>query len=232
MASFGLKLSPASWLALLALAALCPADAMAHGEPPRVKAATPTVTAAPIYLPYYDERSWSLVRGSIISTDPSASRTTYTIFCPTQTPPACDLSLEFPFVIVEGPDTLEFHGTVTSTYIADVECDLNGTTAATCSGYSSYKSGYTNGPHTGPTQVSWTSTFTGSEVQWGTLTLTDGPGATDDAFDTAGTMATPTGPSGMMYEPSPTSLGSNLRVSELRSLYGLMAGIVAVSLAL
>jgi hypothetical protein len=68
MASFGLTLSPAPWLALLALAALHPANAMAHGEPPRAKAASQTVTAAPIYLPYYDERSWSLVRGSIIST--------------------------------------------------------------------------------------------------------------------------------------------------------------------
>ncbi|KAL7789486.1 hypothetical protein V8C37DRAFT_386049 [Trichoderma ceciliae] len=231
MVSFGSKVSPAPWLAFLALLALCPADAMAHGEHPKEKAATPTVTAAPIYLPYYDEREWSLVRGSIISTDPSASRTTYTIFCPAETPPACDLSLEFPFVIVEGPDTLEFHGTVTSTYIADVECDLNGTTAATCSGYSSYRSGYTNGHHTGPTQVSWTSTFTGSEVQWGTLTLANGPGATDDVFDTAGTIGTPTAPSGMMYEPSSTSLGSILRVSESRSLYGLMAGIVAVCLA-
>lgn len=228
----GLKSFTAPWLALLGLLALYPADATAHGESPQATAATPTVTAAPIYLPYYDERSWSLVRGSIISTDPSASRTTYTIFCPTQTPLACDLSLEFPFVIVEGPDTLEFHGTVTSTYIADVECDLNGTTAATCSGYSSYKSGYTNGPRTGPTQVSWTSTFTGSELQWGTLTLADCPGATDGAADTSGVMATPTAPSGMMYEPSPTSLGSNLRIPQPRSLYGLMAGIVAVCLAL
>ncbi|KAL9488711.1 hypothetical protein ACSS6W_000988 [Trichoderma asperelloides] len=219
-----LKSSPARWLAVLVLFALYPAGAMAHGESPQAKAATPTVTAAPIYLPYYDERSWSL--------DPSASRTTYTIFCPTQTPLACDLSLEFPFVIVEGPDTLEFHGTVTSTYIADVECDLNGTTAATCSGYSSYKSGYTNGHYTGPTQVSWTSTFTGSEVQWGTLTLTDCPGATDGAADTSGVIATPTAPSGMIYEPSPTSLASNLRAPELRSLCGLMASIIAVCLAL
>ncbi|PTB70844.1 hypothetical protein BBK36DRAFT_1107152 [Trichoderma citrinoviride] len=203
---------------------------MAHDDAQRTTTPTPTVTEAPIYLPYYDERSWSLVRGSIISTDPSASRTTFTIFCPTQTPPACDLSLEFPFVIVEGPGTLEFHGTVTSTYIADVECDLNGTTAATCSGYSSYKAGYTNGRLTGPTQLSWTSTFTGSEVQWGTLTMAEAPGATDDAFDPNGTMTVPTA-SGMMYEPSPTSMGSSLRVSGLQALYGIMAGIVAVCLA-
>ncbi|KAL6698034.1 hypothetical protein J3F84DRAFT_258818 [Trichoderma pleuroticola] len=229
------RFSPRPWsallLALLALVAPCAADEMAQGEPHRL-ASTPTVTAAPIYLPYYDERAWSLVRGSIISTDPSASRTTFTIFCPTETPLACDLSLEFPFVIVEGPGTLEFHGTVTSTYIADVECDLKGTTAATCSGYSSYRSGYTNAHHTGPTQVSWTSTFTGSEVQWGTLTMAEPAGATDDDFDPAGTMTTPSAPSGMMYDPSPTSPGSNVRVSGSRSLYGLMAGIAAVYLTL
>ncbi|KAL7933590.1 hypothetical protein V8C35DRAFT_303349 [Trichoderma chlorosporum] len=231
MARFGRRPWSTSLLALLALVAPCATDAIAH-EPHRELAPTPTVTAAPIYLPYYDERAWSLVRGSIVSTDPSASRTTFTIFCPTQTPPACDLSLEFPFVIVEGPGTLQFHGTVTSTYIADVECDLDGTTAATCSGYSSYRSGYTYGRLTGPTQVSWTSTFTGSEVQWGTLTMADPPGATDDAFDPAGTMTTPSAPSGMMYEPSPTSLASDLRVSSSRSLYGLMASTLAIYLAL
>lgn len=68
MAGLDPKVSQASLLALLALIALGPGDAMAHGDPPEAKAATPTVTAAPIYLPYYDERSWSLVRGSIIST--------------------------------------------------------------------------------------------------------------------------------------------------------------------
>lgn len=47
--------------------------------------------------------------------DTSASETTYTIFCPVETPPACDLSLEFPFIIIGGPHTVKFHGTVTST---------------------------------------------------------------------------------------------------------------------
>lgn len=51
---------------------------------------------------------------SLVSQNASASETTYTIFCPAETPPACDLSLEFPFVIVEGPHTVQFHGTVTS----------------------------------------------------------------------------------------------------------------------
>jgi hypothetical protein len=68
MIRLGLETPTAPWLAFLALLALYPANATAHGESPKAKAATPTVTAAPIYLPYYDERSWSLVRGSIIST--------------------------------------------------------------------------------------------------------------------------------------------------------------------
>lgn len=55
----------------------------------------------------------------------------------------------------------------------NLECDLEGKTAATCSGYSSFKSGYTAGVHTGPTEVTWTSTFTGTEVVWAVITLTD-----------------------------------------------------------
>lgn len=47
-----------SW-PLLALLALC-AAAPANQEPP-------TVTTAPIYLPYYNKESWAVVRGSIIS---------------------------------------------------------------------------------------------------------------------------------------------------------------------
>jgi hypothetical protein len=69
----------------------------------------PTITTAPIYLPYYNKESWSLVRGSIVSSDEQAQETTYTIFCPDtdgSTPPECDLSLEFPFILVEGPDTV------------------------------------------------------------------------------------------------------------------------------
>ncbi|OAQ63132.1 hypothetical protein VFPPC_16429 [Pochonia chlamydosporia 170] len=167
-------------LTLLALSTVCNADD--DDSTP-----TPTVTTAPIFIPYYSEDQWSVVRGSIISTDTTATQTTYTIFCPTATQVACDLSLEFPFVIVEGPSTLKFHGTLTSTYIADLECKMNGTTAATCSGYSSYRSGYTNGKYTGPTEVSWTSTLTGSNVHWGTLTLADKPTETDDSLDVTGT---------------------------------------------
>ncbi|KAG6007549.1 hypothetical protein E4U21_005850 [Claviceps maximensis] len=152
---------------------------------------TPAITTAPIFIPYYSEDQWSVVRGSILGTNKTVDETTYTIFCPTATQVACDLSLEFPFVIVEGPSTLKFHGTLTSTYIADLECNMNGTTAATCSGYSSYRSGYTNGKHTGPTEVSWTSTLTGSQVHWGTLTLAPAPSETDNSLDVTETNIAP-----------------------------------------
>lgn len=46
---------------LLALLALC-APVAARGDDDK-----PSVTTAPIFLPYYDEESWSLVRGSILS---------------------------------------------------------------------------------------------------------------------------------------------------------------------
>lgn len=68
----------------------------------------------------------------------------------------------------------------TDNSIANLECELNGTTAATCSGYSSYKSDYSNGLHTGPTEVEWTSTLRGSEVEWGTLTLAEMPSRTSE----------------------------------------------------
>jgi hypothetical protein len=95
-----------TWLALMVLNRV----AYAEEEPA-------TITTAPIYLPYYSEESWSLVRGSVVSSDEEAKETTYTIFCPDQqdsNPPECDLALEFPFVIVEGPETVRFHGTHTS----------------------------------------------------------------------------------------------------------------------
>ncbi|UNI21851.1 hypothetical protein JDV02_007802 [Purpureocillium takamizusanense] len=171
---------------------------------PSQTAPTPTITTAPVFIPDYPSQSWSLFRGSVLST--TASETTYTIFCPTDTPAACDISLEFPFIIVEGQSTLKFHGTLTSTYIADLACNMNGTTAATCSGYSSYASGYTNGHHTGPTEVSWTSTLSGSHVQWGVLTLTDKPTTTDNSLNVTPTDITvPTVASSVLYGPNITS---------------------------
>ena len=50
--------------------------------------------------------------------------------------------------------------------INNMACTLAGTTAATCSGYSSLKSGYSVGLHTGPTEITWTSTLSGAQVRW------------------------------------------------------------------
>lgn len=55
----------------------------------------------------------------------------------------------------------------------NLECDLEAKTAATCSGYSSLKSGHVAGTNTGPTEITWRSTFTGPEVVWAAITLTD-----------------------------------------------------------
>lgn len=60
-----------------------------------------------------------LAQSSLVLTyleqDDKANRTTYTAFCPKQSTDACNLALQFPFVFVEGPKTVEFHGTYTST---------------------------------------------------------------------------------------------------------------------
>jgi hypothetical protein len=103
---------PINTLALvLVLCALsfCSADGTETSTSP------PAITEAPVFLPGYEAKSWSLMRGSIIDINSTARETTYTIFCGVETLAACDLSLEFPFVIVEGPRTLKFHGTYTST---------------------------------------------------------------------------------------------------------------------
>lgn len=149
-------------------------------------------TTVPIFLPYYATKSWSRVRGSIITSD--ASETTYTVFCAPQTTPSCNLALDFPFVFAEGNNTLRFEGTQTSTYTANLGCSLAGTTEAACSAYSSLKSGFTVGPHTGPTEISWTSTLSGSEVEWGVLTLAESPTNTNNgAFDEIANSALSTG---------------------------------------
>ncbi|KAL2754442.1 hypothetical protein ACRALDRAFT_2028858 [Sodiomyces alcalophilus JCM 7366] len=153
----------------LALLSLCLATGGSRAEEE-----TSAPVTAPVFLPYYSSKSWSLVRGSIVTSN--ADETTYTIFCAPQTASHnCDLALEFPFIFAEGNQTLRFDGTKTSTYTVNLECKLGGTTAATCSAYSSLRSGYIAGIHTGPTEVTWESTLTGTEVQWGTLTLAEQP---------------------------------------------------------
>ncbi|KAF7547558.1 hypothetical protein G7Z17_g7645 [Cylindrodendrum hubeiense] len=213
---------PLPLLALLALCAVVSADD------------DDAVTTAPIFLPYYNQEAWSLVRGSVVASNPHIQQTTYTIFCPDDNPPECDISLEFPYVLVEGPDTVEFHGTYTSTYIANLECTLDGTTRATCSGYSSYKDGYTNGLYTGPTEVTWTSTFSGTEVEWGVLTMAEMPKETDDSWDIKATaMSTPTTGSGYVEIPLSTgdeAAGTSLRINGRSAVLGAVGSAILVTL--
>lgn len=92
---------------------------------------------------------------------------------------------------------------------ADLQCKLDGTTAATCTASSSLGSDHREGTLTGPTQTEWTRTFTGADVTWGVLTLaTPGPlpAATDidgNAIPTVTPTSTP---------PVPTSSGAVRRV--------------------
>ncbi|KAF4976338.1 hypothetical protein FZEAL_6982 [Fusarium zealandicum] len=221
-----MKLVPSS--ALLALLALSAAGS-ASEEPP-------TITTAPIFLPYYSEESWSVVRGSIVSSsalqDAEAQETTYTIFCPDATdanPPECELSLEFPFVLIEGPETVRFHGTHTSTLTANLECTLHGKTEATCSGYSSFADGYDDGVNKGPTEVTWTSTFSGDEMEWGVLTMAELP---HDPDSFTATWTTPTGVSGFVSVPLATdsdNAGANLRTDTTRAVFATTLCVIMAS---
>ncbi|KAJ4294855.1 hypothetical protein N0V88_005092 [Collariella sp. IMI 366227] len=125
-----------------------------------------------VYLPEYDDSDWAALRGSIISSDESV--TAYTVFCAEQA--NCQIAAELPFVFNEGAETLIYSGSDPGTLTADLECQLDGKTAATCKGSSSFGSHYREGPITGPTETVWTKTFTGDQVSWGVLTLaTPGP---------------------------------------------------------
>ncbi|KAK4235281.1 hypothetical protein C8A03DRAFT_17951 [Achaetomium macrosporum] len=168
------------------LAWLCAAAGSAHGQ-----------STVSVYLPEYSDSDWVALRGSIVSSDKPA--TAYTVFCADQAP-SCQIAGELPFVFTEGPHTLVYTGSDPGTLTADLRCKLDGTTAATCTGSSSFGSNYREGALTGPTQTSWTRTFAAADVTWGVLTLTTPgplPGTTDidgtvAASVTSGSVPTPT----------------------------------------
>ncbi|KAF4126851.1 hypothetical protein GMORB2_0588 [Geosmithia morbida] len=194
----------------------------------------PTITTAPVYLPHYNNESWKPVRGSILGIDSTANETTYTIFCPSATQPTCDLNVEIPFIIVNGPGTVHWSGSITSQFTAYLGCDLVGTTEATCSGYSSYGPRFPPGPPSQSTKINWTSTLSGSAVQWGTLTLVDLPAtATDDGSSSSGSPTAQTS-NEFYYTPEPTNAGTrptlslwSVSAASLGSLL-LAAGFVSV----
>ncbi|KAL1837101.1 hypothetical protein VTJ49DRAFT_4281 [Mycothermus thermophilus] len=181
---------------------LCASSIGVHGQ-----------STVSVYLPEYGDSDWAALRGSVLSSD--ASTTVYTVFCAD-----CQIAADLPFVFTEGPSTLVYKGENPGTLTADLECRLEGTTAATCTGSSSFGSGYRGPSITGPTETVWTSTFTGSDVTWGVLTLSTPPPATS-TLDLEGTVV-----SSQTGEPVPTS-GADGR---LRG--GLMASIGAVVLGL
>ena len=116
--------------------------------------------------------------------------------------------------------------------IANLGCILNDTTAATCSGYSSFKSGFSVGPFTGPTQVSWTSTFSGKDVDWGSLTLTSVPTSTNDVLGiTATAPSTPAASSTAAHLiPTPTTTGAGTSLlPDMRWVFGSLLSAVMVA---
>ncbi|KAM7203476.1 hypothetical protein V8F33_002096, partial [Rhypophila sp. PSN 637] len=130
-----------------------------------------------VYLPGYNEADWEALRGSIIRSDQSA--TTYTVFCAEQAP-TCQIAGDLPFIFAAGQKTLSYGGAAAGEITADLHCALAEKTAATCTGSTSFASGYHQGTISGPTQTVWTKTFSGPQVTWGVLTLaTPGPTPTD-----------------------------------------------------
>ncbi|KAK4462257.1 hypothetical protein QBC42DRAFT_268237 [Cladorrhinum samala] len=138
-----------------------------------------------VYLPEYRENDWAVLRGSIISKGSSA--TAYTVFCGEQSE-GCQIAGDLPFVFTQGPDTLIYSGAAPGTLTADLECKLDGLTAATCTGSTSLGPNQWQGTLTGPTQTAWTKTFTGPQVTWAALTLTT-PGPFAQTTDIDGTAA-------------------------------------------
>lgn len=114
---------------------------------------------------------------------------------------------------------------------ANLECDLNGTAAATCSGYTSYKSGYSDGLRTGPTEVTWTSAYHGAQVQWGTLTMTDVPSKTADPLGVTMTTGEPAFESSgdLYYMPTPTDEAAGVRVDRRWAAAGAALGGIVVA---
>ncbi|KAJ4385495.1 hypothetical protein N0V93_009923 [Gnomoniopsis smithogilvyi] len=205
------------WLSLL-IAALAPSLA-------------PTTFAqvtVPVYVPGYRAENWDGLAGSVITSNSVA--TTYTVFCPDSAD--CEISGPLPFTFAEGPSTFEYSGTIQDRLTALLACKLASTTAATCTEYSSFGSRFTKGNTTGPTDFSRTQTYTGSEVQWGVLTLTTPAPAAATATGTGGSggVETVNPTDTAWFFPSPTSKSSGAASLGLRR-GELLVGIAAVMMA-
>ncbi|KAK5660476.1 hypothetical protein OQA88_13024 [Cercophora sp. LCS_1] len=140
-------------------------------------------TTVSVWLPAYSDSDWEALRGSILNSDQSA--TTYTVFC-ADVAPRCQIAGDLPFVFTEGPSTLKYTGAATGEITADLQCNLQAQSAATCTGSSSLGPNFHEGSVRGPTRTVWTSTFTGTNVAWGVLTLAT-PGSAAGTTDIDGT---------------------------------------------
>ncbi|KAM7199889.1 hypothetical protein V8F20_005538 [Naviculisporaceae sp. PSN 640] len=181
-----------------------------------------------VYLPGYNEADWEALRGSIVRSDQAA--TTYTVFCADQAP-TCQIAGDLPFIFAAGQKTLSYGGAAAGEITADLHCALAEKTAATCTGSTSFASGYHQGTISGPTQTVWTKTFSGSQVTWGVLTLTTpGPATTNTNMD--GIVFTP--PTGDAAGAAQTSISASSKRSQPESLVAALsaAGVVLLTTAL
>lgn len=178
--------------------------------PIAVVAAAQQSVSVSVFVPGYRASAWEGLRGSVITSDDS--ETLYTIFCADQTANNCQIDGDLPFTFAEGPKTLHFSGADPGTITAALDCQLQGTTAAVCRGYSSFGEDYY--AVTGATETAWTRTMSGDDIHWGILTLSS-PAPPPDTVDIDGTpIATETSP-GETANPTdtewffPTSTGGS-----------------------
>lgn len=114
-----------------------------------------------------------------------------------------------------------------------ISCQLASTTAATCTEYSSFGSDYTRNNITGPAETSRTVTYSGSEVQWGTLTLSSTAPASNTAQVTGSSPVETIDPSDTAwYFPQPTSTSAARGRHEIRSTVVLGFAMMVAALML
>lgn len=122
-----------------------------------------------VWLPGWDSASWKNLQGTIVTT--IGEDTSFSIFCEAQTVEECIMI--GPVTFTEGPKSLHYHYD-DSTVSVDIECALEGTSAATCTGSTS-RSLTTSGL---AESVISSTVYTGSGLQWVPLVLTTPPETT------------------------------------------------------
>lgn len=198
---------------------------------------------------WFSHQDW-LSHLLILSQDSTA--TTYTVFCADASD--CQISGPLPFTFAEGPSTFRYSGSIESQLLvcrpmsfslchpplhrltrrrtAVISCQLASTTAATCTEYSSFGSNFNENNITGPTETTRTVTYSGTEIQWGTLVMTTPSPASntasptvdpDGAFDPSDTA---------WYFPSPTSTSWSEERSNPRSALLLSVSVLAAAFML